>query len=68
VQVTFDPQLVFTIPKRLRIYCRYDRSLLGELARAAWQATVEVYRPAAPLSVRACHSKTGPQASFRGSI
>ena len=37
-------QLVFTIPKRLRIYCRYDRSLLGELARAAWQATVEVYR------------------------
>jgi hypothetical protein len=29
-------QLVFTIPKRLRLYCRYDRSLLGDLARAAW--------------------------------
>ena len=37
-------QLVFTIPKRLRIYCRYDRRLLGSLARAAWRATVEVYR------------------------
>ncbi|MCP4589457.1 MAG: transposase, partial [bacterium] len=37
-------QLVFTIPKRLRIYCRYDRSLLGQLARAAWLATVEVYQ------------------------
>jgi hypothetical protein len=37
-------QLVFTIPKRLRIYCRYDRSLLGELARAAWESVVEVYR------------------------
>jgi len=37
-------QLVFTIPKRLRIFCRHDPSLLGELARAAWQATVEVYR------------------------
>ena len=28
-------QLVFTIPKRLRLFCRKDRSLLGELARAA---------------------------------
>ena len=37
-------QLVFTTPKRLRIYCRYDRRLLGGLARAAWRATVEVYR------------------------
>jgi transposase-like protein len=37
-------QLVFTIPKRLRVYCRHDRNMLGELARAAWQATVEVYR------------------------
>jgi hypothetical protein len=37
-------QLVFTIPKRLRTYCRYDRSLLGQLARAAWMAVAEVYR------------------------
>jgi hypothetical protein len=37
-------QLVFTIPKRLRIYCRRDRSLLGGLARAAWLAVGEVYR------------------------
>ena len=36
-------QLVFTIPKRLRIYCRYDRSLLGQLARAAWLTVGEVY-------------------------
>jgi len=28
--------VVFTIPKRLRIYFRYDRRLLGELCRAAW--------------------------------
>jgi hypothetical protein len=39
-------QLVFTIPKRLRIFCRHDCSLLGKLARAAWQTTVEVYRQA----------------------
>jgi ribosomal protein S27E len=37
-------QLVFTIPKRLRIFCRHNRNLLGELARAARRATVEVYR------------------------
>ena len=37
-------QIVFTIPKRLRIYCRYDRGLLGKLARAAWLTVVEVYR------------------------
>ena len=37
-------QLVFTIPKRLRIYCRDDRRLLGKLARAAQRATVEAYR------------------------
>ena len=29
-------QFVFTIPKRLRIYFRSDRRLLGELCRAAW--------------------------------
>ena len=37
-------QLVFTIPKRLRIYCRFDRGLLGQLAQAAWSTVVEVYR------------------------
>ena len=37
-------QVLFTIPKRLRIYCRYDRGLLGELARAAWLTVAEVYR------------------------
>jgi hypothetical protein len=37
-------QLVFTIPKRLRIYFRHDRSLLGDLARAAWETVLEVYR------------------------
>ena len=30
-------QLVFTIPKRLRVHARYDRRLLGALARAAWE-------------------------------
>ena len=28
-------QFVFTIPKRLRLYFRFDRRLLGELCRAA---------------------------------
>jgi hypothetical protein len=37
-------QLVFTIPKRLRLHFRYDRRLLGRLARAAWQTVAEVYR------------------------
>jgi ribosomal protein S27E len=30
-------QWVFTIPKRLRIYFRYDRRLLGKLCRAAYE-------------------------------
>ncbi len=31
-------QVVFTIPKRLRFFFRYDRKLLGELAGCAWRA------------------------------
>ncbi len=31
-------QVVFTIPKRLRIYFRYDRTLMGDLAACAWRA------------------------------
>ena len=31
-------QVVFTIPKRLRIFFRYDRKLLGDLANCAWRA------------------------------
>ncbi|MEE8278962.1 MAG: transposase, partial [Thermoanaerobaculia bacterium] len=31
-------QVVFTIPKRLRVFFRYDRKLLGELAGCAWRA------------------------------
>jgi hypothetical protein len=37
-------QYVWTIPKRLRIYFRYERRLLGELARLAWESILEVYR------------------------
>ena len=37
-------QFVFTIPKRLRIFFRFDRRLLGELPRFAWQTVLEVYR------------------------
>ncbi len=37
-------QFVFTIPKRLRIFFRFDRRLLAELARLAWQTVLEVYR------------------------
>jgi hypothetical protein len=31
-------QVVFTIPKRLQVFFRYDRRLLGELAGCAWRA------------------------------
>jgi len=37
-------QWVFTIPKRLRVYFRYDRSLLGKLCRAAYTTVRDVYR------------------------
>jgi hypothetical protein len=36
-------QWVFTIPKRLRVYFRYDRSLLGKLCRAAYDTVCGVY-------------------------
>jgi len=35
-------QWVFTIPKRLRVYFRFTRSLLGELCRAAYETVREV--------------------------
>jgi hypothetical protein len=37
-------QWVFTIPKRLRVYFRYDRSLLGKLCRAAYDTVCDVFR------------------------
>jgi len=37
-------QIVFTIPKRFRIYFRFDRPLLGDMARGAWETVAEVYR------------------------
>jgi len=36
-------QYVFTIPKRFRLYFRYNRDLLSELARCAWRAVRDVY-------------------------
>jgi hypothetical protein len=36
-------QWVFTIPKRLRVYFRYDRKLLGKLCRAAYDTVCNVY-------------------------
>jgi ribosomal protein S27E len=36
-------QWVFTIPKRLRVYFRYDRKLLGKLCRAAYDTVCDVY-------------------------
>ena len=37
-------QFVLTIPKRLRLFFRYDRERLGGLARAAWENIRDVYR------------------------
>ena len=36
-------QFVFTIPKRLRIYFRFERRLLGDLCRAAARTVITVY-------------------------
>ena len=49
--------VVFTIPKRLRAYFRYDRGLNAILFRAAWGSIVEVFGadrgvPAAVLTVQ----------------
>jgi len=37
-------QYVWTIPKRLRIYFRYERPLLGQLAYLASETILETYR------------------------
>jgi hypothetical protein len=37
-------QFVFTLPKRLRIYFRYDRTLLGDFSKAAWETVRDVFR------------------------
>jgi hypothetical protein len=37
-------QWVFTIPKRLRVYFRYDRKLLGKLCRAAYDTVYNVFK------------------------
>jgi hypothetical protein len=39
-------QFVFTIPKRLRIYFRFERRLLGNLCRAAARTVITVHRAA----------------------
>jgi hypothetical protein len=55
-------QFVFTIPKRFRLFFRFDRALLGELARLAWQTVLEVSRvvlgrdDVVPGAVTAIHS------------
>jgi hypothetical protein len=36
-------EFVFTIPKRLRIYFRYDRTLLSSLIHASWETVREVF-------------------------
>jgi hypothetical protein len=41
-----DRQFVFTIPKRLRTYFRFERRLLGELCWAAARTVITVYRTA----------------------
>ena len=37
-------QVVLTIPKRLRMHCRFDRRLLGKLAAAAWKCVRDEVR------------------------
>ena len=37
-------QWVLTVPKRLRVYFRYDRALLGKLCRAAYATVCDAFR------------------------
>lgn len=37
-------QWVFTVPKRLRLFFLYDRRLLGDQSRCAWQTVRDLYR------------------------
>jgi hypothetical protein len=37
-------QWVFTIPKRLRVYFRFDRSLLGKLCKTAYETVCDVFK------------------------
>ena len=37
-------QFVFTMPKRFRLYFRFNRELLRKLPRLAWETVLEVYR------------------------
>ncbi len=37
-------QFVFTMPKRFRLYFRYNRDLLRKLPALAWETTIEVIR------------------------
>jgi len=37
-------QFVFTMPKRFRLYFRFNRELLRRLPRLAWETVLEVYR------------------------
>jgi hypothetical protein len=44
IQPVAHRQWVFTIPKRLRIFYRMDRRLLGKLSRCAYETMRELYR------------------------
>ena len=41
-------QWVFTLPKRLRLFFLYDRTLLGDLARCAWGTVRDLYLAGRP--------------------
>ena len=46
--------LTFTIPKRLRVYFRYDRKLLSQLYKAAWDAIREIIQSEFPDGTPGC--------------
>ena len=45
-------QVVFTIPKMLRIFFKYKRRLLGELCRAAVKALLKYFQAATDTELR----------------
>ena len=60
-------QVVLTIAKRLRVFFRYDRRLLGDLAACAWRAIrlyFRVYYDEVNLFYRAPSVSSLPRANF----
>ena len=48
LEAVFHQQYVFTFPKIIRPYFKYDRKLLGKLCLYAWETIKEIFRECLP--------------------